>query len=108
MKLQSLLKKPGFFEDSSTILSVPFSDIYFYIYERIDLSLMKKILLKLLMGASLTASVFLFQACYGCPPDIVEMPRNQTQTLLPEEDMDNPESTEAQELEDDPAITEED
>lgn len=69
---------------------------------------MKKILLKLLMGASLTASVFLFQACYGCPPDIVEMPRNQTQALLPEEDMDNPEATEAQELEDDPAITEED
>ena len=69
---------------------------------------MKKFLLKLLMGASLTASVFLFQACYGCPPDIVEMPRNQTQTLLPEEQMDDPEAIEAQELEEDPATTDED
>ena len=41
---------------------------------------MKKFLLKLLMGASLTASVFLFQACYGAPPpyDVYDIPRGQT------------------------------
>ena len=42
---------------------------------------MRKFLLKLLTGASLTASVFLFQACYGCPPpdEIYDIPRNVTQ-----------------------------
>ena len=35
---------------------------------------MKKFLLKLLMGASLTASVFVFQACYGTPPRDYDMP----------------------------------
>ena len=63
---------------------------------------MKKFLLKLLMGASLTASVFLFQACYGCPPEIVEMPRNQTQAALPEEKPDVRESPETQVPEEDP------
>ena len=41
---------------------------------------MKKFLLKLLMGASLTTSVFIFQACYGTPyPEEVDVPRNQTE-----------------------------
>ena len=41
---------------------------------------MKKFLLKLLMGASLTTSVFIFQACYGTPlPPEAEVPRGQTQ-----------------------------
>ena len=42
---------------------------------------MKKFLLKLLMGASLTTSVFIFQACYGVPPT-VEVPRNQTESQV--------------------------
>jgi len=40
---------------------------------------MRKFLLKLLMGASLTTSVFIFQACYGTPYPDVEVPRSQTQ-----------------------------
>ena len=43
---------------------------------------MKKFLLKLLMGASLTTSVFIFQACYGVPPTTVEVPRNQTESQV--------------------------
>ena len=70
-----------------------------------DKTAMKKFLLKLLMGASLTTSVFLFQACYGCPPDIVEMPRNQTQAALPEVEPDVRESPETQEPEDNPEAT---
>ena len=50
---------------------------------------MKKFLLKLLMGASLTASVFVFQACYGCPPDeLYDIPRNKTQVNMTEEVQD--------------------
>ena len=42
---------------------------------------MKKFLLKLLMGASLTTSVFIFQACYGCPPvdEVYDVPLNETE-----------------------------
>ncbi|MBR1926316.1 MAG: hypothetical protein IJ840_00970 [Bacteroidales bacterium] len=41
---------------------------------------MRKFLLKLLMGASLTTSVFVFQACYGPPmPPEVDVPRSQTE-----------------------------
>lgn len=41
---------------------------------------MRKFLLKLLMGASLTTSVFLFQACYGVPVDeVYDVPRNQVE-----------------------------
>ena len=40
---------------------------------------MKKFLLKLLMGASLTTSLFIFQACYGTPVEEYEIPRNLTQ-----------------------------
>ena len=44
---------------------------------------MKKFLLKLLMGASLTASVFVFQACYGTvpPEEIYDMPRTLTEAV---------------------------
>ena len=53
---------------------------------------MKKFLLKLLMGASLTASVFIFQACYGAPPpyEVYDIPREQTQ--LQEAVPDDPET----------------
>lgn len=50
---------------------------------------MRKFLLKLLMGASLTASAFVFQACYGTPVPEVDVPRNQTQ--LQQEVPDSPE-----------------
>ncbi len=69
---------------------------------------MKKILLKLLMGSSLTASVFLFQACYGCPPEIIEMPRNQTQAALPEVEEETTETLETQEPDEEPATLEQD
>ncbi len=48
---------------------------------------MRKFLLKLLMGASLTASAFIFQACYGTPIPEVDVPRNQTQlqNVVPED-----------------------
>ncbi len=44
---------------------------------------MKKFLLKLLTGASLTTSVFIFQACYGCPPvdEVHDIPRNETEVV---------------------------
>ena len=69
---------------------------------------MKKFLLKLLMGSSLTASVFLFQACYGCPPEIIEMPRNQTQAALPEAEEETTETLEMQEPDEEPATLEQD
>ena len=69
---------------------------------------MKKFLLKLLMGSSLTASVFLFQACYGCPPEIIEMPRNQTQAALPEVEEETTETLETQEPDEEPEILEQD
>ena len=69
---------------------------------------MKKFLLKLLMGSSLTASVFLFQACYGCPPEIIEMPRNQTQAVLPEVEEETTETLEMQEPDEEPEILEQD
>ncbi len=69
---------------------------------------MKKFLLKLLMGSSLTASVFLFQACYGCPPEIIEMPRNQTQAALPEAEEETTETLETQEPDEEPATLEQD
>lgn len=69
---------------------------------------MKKFLLKLLMGSSLTASVFLFQACYGCPPEIIEMPRNQTQAALPEAEEETAETLEMQEPDEEPATMEQD
>lgn len=69
---------------------------------------MKKFLLKLLMGSSLTASVFLFQACYGCPPEIIEMPRNQTQAALPEVEEETAETLETQETDEEPATLEQD
>lgn len=69
---------------------------------------MKKFLLKLLMGSSLTASVFLFQACYGCPPEIIEMPRNQTQAALPEVEEETTETLETQEPDEEPATLEQD
>lgn len=69
---------------------------------------MKKFLLKLLMGSSLTASVFLFQACYGCPPEIIEMPRNQTQAALPEVKEETTEILETQEPDEEPATLEQD
>ncbi|MBR4166474.1 MAG: hypothetical protein IKR44_01450 [Bacteroidales bacterium] len=69
---------------------------------------MKKFLLKLLMGSSLTASVFLFQACYGCPPEIIEMPRNQTQAALPEVEEETTETLEMQEPDEEPEILEQD
>ena len=48
---------------------------------------MRKFLLNLLMGASLTASAFIFQACYGTPIPEVDVPRNQTQlqSVVPED-----------------------
>lgn len=48
---------------------------------------MRKFLLKFLMGASLTASAFIFQACYGTPIPEVDVPRNQTQlqNVVPED-----------------------
>ena len=48
---------------------------------------MRKFLLKLLMGASLTASVFIFQACYGTPVPPADVPRSQTelQEAVPED-----------------------
>ena len=48
---------------------------------------MKKFLLKLLMGASLTTSVFIFQACYGCPPvdEVYDIPRIETETVSGDE-----------------------
>lgn len=63
---------------------------------------MKKFLLKLLMGASLTTSVFIFQACYGpAIPEPADMPRNLTelQEAIPEETAD-PEVEDAAALED--------
>ena len=69
---------------------------------------MKKFLLKLLMGSSLTASVFLFQACYGCPPEIIEMPRNKTQAALPEVEEETTETLEMQEPDEEPATLEQD
>ena len=69
---------------------------------------MKKFLLKLLLGSSLTASVFLFQACYGCPPEIIEMPRNQTQAALPEVEEETTETLEMQEPDEEPEILEQD
>jgi hypothetical protein len=69
---------------------------------------MKKFLLKLLMGSSLTASVFLFQACYGCPPEIIEMPRNQTQAVLAEVEEETAETLETQETDEEPATLEQD
>ena len=49
---------------------------------------MRKFLLKLLMGASLTTSVFIFQACYGTPTEDIDVPRSQTplQEAVPDED----------------------
>ncbi|MBO4230476.1 MAG: hypothetical protein J5886_02245 [Bacteroidales bacterium] len=53
---------------------------------------MKKFLLKLLMGASLTTSVFIFQACYGTPvppPDGVagsELNQTELQEVVQEEE----------------------
>ncbi len=41
---------------------------------------MRKFLLKLLMGASLTASVFLFQSCYGVPTEVRDIPRNAVES----------------------------
>ena len=58
---------------------------------------MRKFLLKLLMGASLTASAFIFQACYGTPIPEVDVPRNQTQ--LQEAIPENPEVLEDEEIE---------
>ena len=48
---------------------------------------MRKFLLKLLMGASLTTSVFIFQACYGTPVPPADVPRTQTelQEAVPED-----------------------
>ncbi|MBR0532975.1 MAG: hypothetical protein IJJ96_10250 [Bacteroidales bacterium] len=48
---------------------------------------MRKFLLKLLMGASLTTSVFIFQACYGTPVPPADVPRSQTelQEAVPED-----------------------
>ena len=60
------------------------------------------------MGSSLTASVFLFQACYGCPPEIIEMPRNQTQAALPEVEEETTETLEMQEPDEEPEILEQD
>lgn len=56
-----------------------------------SISAMKKFLLKLLMGASLTTSVFIFQACYGpAIPEPADLPRNLTefQEAVPEETVD--------------------
>ena len=58
---------------------------------------MKKFLLKLLMGASLTTSVFIFQACYGPAIPDVDSPRDQTQ--LQEAIPENPEVLEDEEIE---------
>jgi hypothetical protein len=58
---------------------------------------MKKFLLKLLMGASLTTSVFIFQACYGPAIPDVDIPRDQTQ--LQEAIPENPEVLEDEEIE---------
>ena len=60
------------------------------------------------MGSSLTASVFLFQACYGCPPEIIEMPRNQTQAAMPEVEEETAETLETQEPDEEPATLEQD
>ena len=51
------------------------------------------------MGASLTTSVFIFQACYGpaIPPDYDELPMSETQVVLPDEEVADPEAPEAQE-----------
>ena len=48
---------------------------------------MRKFLLKLLMGASLTTYVFIFQACYGTPVPPADVPRSQTelQEAVPED-----------------------
>lgn len=48
---------------------------------------MRKFLLKLLMEASLTTSVFIFQACYGTPVPPADVPRSQTelQEAVPED-----------------------
>ncbi|MBR5177041.1 MAG: hypothetical protein IKW89_14110 [Bacteroidales bacterium] len=51
---------------------------------------MRKFLLKLLMGASLTTSVFIFQACYGTPVPPADVPRSQTE--LQEAIPDDPEA----------------
>lgn len=51
---------------------------------------MRKFLLKLLMGASLTTSVFIFQACYGTPVPPADVPRSQTE--LQEAVPDDPEA----------------
>ncbi len=62
---------------------------------------MKKFLLKLLMGASLTTSVFRFQACYGpAIPEPAALPRSLTefQEAVPEEAVD-PEVEDAEALE---------
>ncbi|MBO5634409.1 MAG: hypothetical protein J5907_03210 [Bacteroidales bacterium] len=58
---------------------------------------MKKFLLKLLMGASLTTSVFIFQACYGPAIPDADIPRDQTQ--LQEAIPENPEVLEDEEIE---------
>lgn len=65
---------------------------------------MKKFLLKLLMGASLTTSVFIFQACYGTPvppPDEPGLAMNQTelQEVVQEEEV-APEATLTEEIPD--------
>ena len=59
-----------------------------YICETNPINAMRKFLLKLLMGASLTTSVFIFQACYGTPTEDIDVPRSQTQLqeAIPEED----------------------
>ncbi|MBR5396558.1 MAG: hypothetical protein IK145_01745 [Bacteroidales bacterium] len=60
---------------------------------------MKKFLLKLLMGASLTTSVFIFQACYGpaIPPDFDEIQMSETQMAPSDEEAAVPEAPETQE-----------
>ncbi|MBQ6253078.1 MAG: hypothetical protein IJK05_00270 [Bacteroidales bacterium] len=68
---------------------------------------MKKFLLKLLMGASLTSSVFIFQACYGTPPTVYDIPRNlvevnQVEVGIPQDP--GPETETAGEEEDTPAL----
>lgn len=59
---------------------------------------MRKFLLKLLTGASLTASVFVFQACYGTPvPEVYDLPRNQVE-VNPDEAKVNPDEAEVPEI----------
>ncbi len=60
---------------------------------------MRKFLLKLLMGASLTASAFVFQACYGTPVPEVDVPRSQTQLQQTVPDIPETPSEEGQALE---------